>query len=168
MEKASISATAGKWGAILGVILLIGSILIVLLGLVTQSSTSYVSYVILVGGIVMTFNDFKKQQNGLMSLKEALQLGTITTSISGLISSLGMFVYGLIDDSYLKEILDFQRSEMSKQGLPDDQIEMAMSMVSWMFTPTMMLIIGIIGAMISGFIFSLIIGLIMKKEEESL
>ena len=48
--------------------------------------------------------------------------------------------------------------------MSEEQAEQGLKMMSWMFTPAMMSLMGGIFSVIAGVIFSLIVGAIMKRE----
>ena len=53
---------------------------------------------------------------------------------------------------------------IEQQGMSEEQAEQGLKMMSWMFTPVMMSLMGGIFSVIAGVIFSLIVGAFMKRE----
>ena len=59
----------------------------------------------------------------------------------------------------------FRSEEMEKKGIPDDQIDKAMEMSKMFMSPGAMFVLGLLGSILIGFILSLIIAAIVKKDK---
>ena len=70
-----------------------------------------------------------------------------------------------IDSSITDQILKNAEREMEKKGLPDDQIEQAMEYSKMFMSPGIMFVAGVFFTVLIGFILSLIIAAIMKKDK---
>jgi hypothetical protein len=99
-----------------------------------------------------------------MTIGQGIGIGTLLSLISGVISSVFLFIYlKFVDDSMLQMVRDEQIEKMSQQGMDDAQIEQAMEMAGKFMGPVAILIFGIIGSVLGGLILSLIISLFTKK-----
>lgn len=68
-----------------------------------------------------------------------------------------------MDANIIQQIRNASIEEMESKGMSDEQIEQATSMTEKFTSPEMMLVMGFIGAIILGFILSLVIAAIMKR-----
>ncbi|GAA5031948.1 hypothetical protein GCM10011506_24770 [Marivirga lumbricoides] len=163
-EKVSTSKFALQQGLILALIVTIYTLVIQLTGLYQQAWGNYLSYLIYLGFIIYIFKKFKDLNNGFMTLGQSLGLGTLTTLVSGAISSTVYALYiQFVDDSSIKYAMEKQAEEMYNSGMSTEQIEAAEKMSSMFQGPLFLIIAGTIGTVILGFIISLIVGLIMKR-----
>ncbi len=56
------------------------------------------------------------------------------------------------------------RANMEEKGMSAGDIDTAMSMTSWIISPGVMSIFGLIGGIIMGIILSFLVGLVVKKD----
>jgi hypothetical protein len=169
----STARVALKYGLLTALGLIIYSMVIQLAGLAGNQTVSYlgilVTSAILVAGIVYAMKDFKSQNEGFMSYGQGLGLGALTATVSGLISGIFTYIYlTFIDNSAIKQAMDAQRDAMEARGMDDDQIDQAIAMAEKFSSPGMMVAISIISSLFIGFILSLIVSAIMKKERNEL
>jgi Protein of unknown function (DUF4199) len=165
-NQTTTTRTALKWGVIIGIINVLYSTAIMVSGQIANQTLGYVVYLIIGVGIYLALNDFKKENVGFMTFGQGLGLGTMMSAIVGLISSFYSFAYmKFIDSSIPDQILKNAEREMEKKGLPDDQIEQAMQYSKMFMSPGVMFIAGLFFTVILGFVFSLIIAAIMKKDK---
>ena len=68
----------------------------------------------------------------------------------------------------IQKMIDLQIAKMEEKGLDDATIDQAMKTVEKMMTPPIMLIMGILATAFIGFIISLIVSLITKKNNPQL
>lgn len=165
-NQTTTTRTALKWGVIIGIISILYSTALMVSGQVGNQALGYVIYLIIGVGIYLALNDFKKENLGFIPYGQGLGLGTMMSAIVGLISSFYSFAYmKFIDSSITDQILKNAENEMEKKGLPDDQIEQAMEYSKMFMSPGVMFIVGVFFTLLLGFILSLIIAAIMKKDK---
>jgi len=169
IEKVSVKDVSVKWGLILGVI----SIVIFILGVVTEANTSgWYSWIGLIPTLIvfiMAHNQFKNEGDGFMSYGEGLKIGMLVTLISSVISTVFFYVYiKFIDDTFIANIREQSVIDMQERGMSDDQIDQAMSMTETFTSPELMAVFGILGALFMGFILSLIVSAFTKNSNPEL
>ena len=165
-NQTTTTRTALKWGVIIGIISILYSTAIMVSGQIGNQSLGYVVYLIIGVGIYLALNNFKKENLGYISFGQGLGLGTMMSAIIGLLSSFYSFAYmKFIDSSITDQILKNAEREMEKKGLPDDQIEQAMEYSKMFMSPGIMFVAGVFFTVFLGFILSLIIAAIMKKDK---
>ena len=138
-------------------------------GMSTNTLISSFSNVFYILGIIWAHKTFKETGDGFMTYGQGLGLGVIVSGIAGVISVFFTYLYiKLIDDSMLGKMLEQARIDMEEKGIDDDQIEQGLAMTQKFMTAEMILMMGILGAIFMGFIFSLIISAITKKKNPAL
>ncbi len=172
METTTKPSTAGialKWGAITGLVSIIYYIILQVTDLVLNQAMGWLGMVILIGGIVYGMNEFKKENGGYMTYGEGLGVGSLLAAVNGLIyGAFSSFYIAFVDDSSMKKTLAMQRQAMEDKGMADAQIDQAISMTEKFMGPGSLFVIGILFSVIVGFILSLIISAILKKEQTEL
>lgn len=168
-QKSNIWGVAKKHGIILGLISITYFVILNIAGLVTNQIAGYVGYIFSIAIIYMAHGAFKNEGDGYMTYGQGLGLGTATSLISGVISSVFSFIYiKFIDDSFLEQIMDKAVEDMEAKGMSDGEIDQAMEITSMMMNPIGITIMGIIGAVFLGFVFSLVISAITKNTNPEL
>jgi hypothetical protein len=138
-------------------------------GQATNNWLSSIGYILFIVVIVLAHKAFKEGGDGFMSIGQGLGIGTLLSVIGGTLSSIFTFIYlKFVDDSMLQMIRDKQIEAFEAQGMDDAQIEQAMEMAGKFSGPVAILIMGIVGSALVGFIISLIISLFTKKANPAL
>ena len=158
-----------NFGAILGLVLMILSLITYVFELYDQSLLNYVSSLLLIVGIIIGIRKYRDEANGgYISYGGALGYGVLVTLFASIIVSFVNYVYlGFIDDSFLQYSLEKAEMDMYDAGQPEEQIEMAMEWTRMFLTPGAIAIWGTIATTFFGFIISLIASAFLKKESDS-
>lgn len=168
-QSASTRGTGLQYGIIAAAIMIIYSLIIQFAGLALESWVSWVSYLILAVAIYLAHNKFKENGDGFMTYGQGLALGFWVSLAAGVISSIFSFVYiSFVDDSLIQQIKEKSRYDMEERGMSDAEIDMAMEMTEKFVSPGMMLVWGIVGTLLIGFLLSLIVSAITKKNNPQL
>jgi hypothetical protein len=173
METPSINPIATRNGLIIGAVFALYSVFLYATGMQASPSAGMLNFVVslllLVGGLVVTFNAYKGLNNGLMSFGTGFKGGMIFIAITTLLNIVAMYIYlQFIDPSALDAIVEAQREAMSQDpNLSEEQIDHAMEIASAFVTPGAIAIMGFIMNMVMGAILSLIVAAIMKKDDNN-
>ncbi len=120
-----------------------------------------ITVVIIMAGIIQ----FKKANEGFLSLTEALKIGLIAV-ISAVLSIIYYFILtGILDPETLDKSLEFQKQKMLSSD-PEMSVESANKFVDMQrkfSSPLIISAFAIVGSLFIGFVISLIGGLIVKK-----
>jgi len=168
-SSVSMMPTAIRYGLIGGLASIIfGTVMNILgMGAGTGNDTlnSVISLVIFAAVIYLALTKHRDEDlGGFMSYGRGLGLGVLTSLIMGVLASLFTYIYvGFIDPSITEVILERTLEQYEEMGMPEDQIEMSMSWVKSMMSPIGMATFQVIGSAIMGFIASLIISAVVKK-----
>lgn len=165
-NKPSTASLAVKWGLVSAVLSSIWATIMYSTELWKNTAFGFVGFIFLIAVLYLAFKEYKSNNEGFMSLGQAVGLGTLLGAVSGVIGSIFNYVYmNFIDSSYIGKMLAFQEEKMIEQGLPDESIEMALGMTEKMTTGGLSFLFGVIFAIIAALILSLIIGAIMQKKK---
>lgn len=125
------------------------------------------NYLILpVALIVMACKSYKKNNEGFISFGECIKTGVLLCVIAAVIAAVGMVVFNIAFPEYQQEVLDMTRTAILEQNpeMPEEQLEMAMSMSEKFMQPAFAIPITILMYAFIGLIYSLIIGAIVKRD----
>ena len=167
-QQVSLKSTMITYGLILGGVSVIFQLMLFFLDMHYQQppAVGIVSIVIMIGILVYAFIQYKKQNEGFLSLSEALKIGlgiSLISAIVGIVYS--MVLTEVIDPSTMQKSLDLAMDNMRAQN-PDihqDALDTARTIQEKMSSPLVFSAIQIIFSLFFGFIISLIGGLIVKK-----
>ncbi|RTQ47923.1 DUF4199 domain-containing protein [Hymenobacter gummosus] len=171
MENTSTSAvtttSAGlRYGLIIGVVTIIYSFILMLTNMEQNAGMGFVTFIILIGGIVLAHRYYKQHNGGFMSYGQGLGIATITGAVIGLLSGIFRYVYvTFIDPQYQENAMNAMRAKFEEAGnMSDEQIDQAMQMTQ-RFTPSgpMGILIAVLGTAFFAFLLSLIISAITKR-----
>ncbi|MEZ0539460.1 DUF4199 domain-containing protein [Fibrella arboris] len=168
-EKPSTAKLALKWGVITAVALIIYSTLLYTIGGMANTSLTLLVYVIIAIGITLGIREFRAMNGGYLTIGEGVGLGALLSAVSGLLSSIYSVLYTtVIDPSVREQIMNQVRAKMEDQGnLTDEQIDQALDISQKFQSPGLQLIFGILGSVLIGVIFSLIISAIMRRKKDN-
>ena len=162
-NKTTVPSVALRYGLITGFITVIYSLILFLANQNTNSYLGWISYIILIGGIVLAYKEFKRE-NEFMSYGQGLGIGTLIGAVTGLLSGIFLYVYvQFVDTGFLDKIRETQIIEMEKRNLSDEQIEQALAMSANFTGPGMMLVMAVLGSIVLAFLCSLVIAAIMRN-----
>ena len=165
-EKVSTARVALKYGVLGSVVIMIFTTIINVAGLSQNKILSSLSFVFMIVAIVLSMKDFREQNKGFMSYGEGLGLGTLVSAVMGLLSSaFTMFYIQFIDNTLLTQGMDKVRSDMEAKGMDDSQIDQAMELSQKFMSPGVVFAMGVFMYILTGFVISLIVAAIVRKEK---
>ena len=162
--------SALNFGTKLGLLLTIFSLVIFVMELYDASQwLNWVATAILIAGVVYGIKNYRDNElGGYISYSSALGYGVLIALFAGIITSFVTYIYlGYVDDGFVHHQMMVQEDKMYEQGMPEEQIEMAMSYTEKFMAPGVLALMGVVGNTFIGFIVSLIAGAFLKKEAEN-
>lgn len=167
-EKPSTARLALKWGLITGVALIVYSTLLYTVGGIANNSLTLLIYVIIAVGLTLGIREFRGLNGGYLSIGEGVGLGALLAAVSGILSSAYSVLYTtVIDPSVREQMMNQVRARLEDQGkLTDEQIEQTMEITQKFQSPGLQFLIGILGSIVIGVVFSLIISAIMRRKND--
>jgi amino acid transporter len=162
-----------RYGGYTGLVLIVIGLITYLADIVdysepkgAQQYIQWLSYLILVIGIIMAIRYFKGENEGLMSFGQGVGTGTMTGLVIGIISAIWvmLFFYG-IDPSALEEIRQAALDQALESGrVTEEQLEQSAGIMNMFTSPAFFGIMAIIMYTIIGLVVSLIASAIMKQD----
>ena len=125
--------------------------------------------VILICFIFLGIKAFKTKNRGYLILSDALKTGIGIAMIGGILSGIwNLALTTVIDPNFNTEVLAAQREKTIADNpeFTTEQIDQMLAIAEKIQSPPITFALAIIGSLFFGFIFSLIIGLILQKKEE--
>ena len=169
-QKITTAKTALNFGLILGGVSLVFSLMLFFLDMHYQgeTATSLIGYTLLIGLILWAIMHFKKNNDGYISLSEALKTGVGAALISAIIVCIYTIVLiQYLDPEFLDKSIEYQKQKMLQEN-PEISVENVNKMFDMQKDFSGPFIISgfiIIFNLFFGFIISLIFGLIVKKSK---
>lgn len=165
-ENVSTARIALKYGVLGAVVMIIYSTIINVAGLSQNKVLPVLSTVFVIVAIVLGMKEFRELNKGFMSYGEGLGLGTLLSAVLGFLSSMfNMFYIRFIDPTLLTQGIDKVRTDMEAKGMDDAQIDQAMEVAQKMMSPGIVFVITVLVSILTGFVLSLIISAILRREK---
>ena len=165
---APMMPSASRHGFFLGFALVVMQTIFYLADIKTDSALGYLSYIILFGGLFLSVRNYRDElNNGFISYGRSVGYGVVVSLMAGIISSAFVFIlYQYIDVTFVDRMLIEAETQLEEQNLSPEQLEMAMEINQKMFTPLVIALMSILGYVFMGTIFSLVVAVFLKKEDE--
>jgi hypothetical protein len=159
-------------GIFLSIALIILSLLFYVLDLHTERWTGFISYGVLLIGIIYSIVTYRdKFRNGFISYGQSFSTGFFTGLFASVIIAIftGIFVAAM-GEQYIETLLMQSEEGILKANpdITDDQLDMALKISQRMMHPVWISIISLLGFLVFSVIFSLIVSVFIKKEDQSL
>lgn len=166
-EQPSTARIALKWGAILGLGLIVITLAMYLTDQTTNPVFSVVTVVAMIGCLVLAMRNFRSLNAGYMSYGEGLGIGSLLSAVAGLLSAAFITFYNVvIDPTVQQRAFEKAREKLEEQGkLSDEQIDQAMEISQKFQSPGFTFIAGMFGTLIMGFLVSLIVAAFIRRNK---
>ncbi len=165
MEKVSTARIALKWGLIYGLLSIVVSTIIYTFNLLSQQWISTVVSILLsIGVLFMAFREFRELNGGFMSFGQGLGLGMLLFVTGGvLFAGFDVLYKKVIDPGIVDKLLEITEMQYEKSGLSPEAIEQAIEAARPFIAGPFAPVVVIFSYALTGFICSLIMAAIMKK-----
>jgi len=165
-KKPNFLKSSLYWGVILGVVLIIYSLLLYFVDLSLEKWVQWVSYAIMIGGIVLaTINYRNTELGGAITYGQALGFGTMLILVASILYAIYNFVFmQFIDPGFSEKMLQMAEEQLVDRGMSTEQIDMAIEMQRKIMKPWLISLISIPGNVFFGFLFSLVTSIFVKKK----
>lgn len=155
-----------RYGLLLGAVTVVFSLMLHFMDMQYDQgmAKNIISIVMLFGIILLAVIQFKKSNEGYISVSEALKVGVGTALIGGIIAIIYTMIYvNFIDPNFHEQIAELSRAGMMENNpeMTQEQMDTAIEMQQKFFWVTYPFIL--IFNIVVGFVISLIAGLIVKK-----
>lgn len=168
MENQSNSVTpmAMSYGLYMGLALILNSVIFYVMGSPFSQISGYISWVIIVAGIAWAMKTYRDNNSEAgFPYGRALGLGTLQTLFASLIVAFFSYVlFKLVDTNLMDKFFAFSEEQYLRSGMSETQVDSMMTMIKKMMTPLTYSLSQIFGLTFMGFIVSLILAIIFKKQ----
>lgn len=132
-----------------------------------QSPLNYLSYLFLIGALVYGQIHWRNNgRDGFMTYGQAFKYVLLFSTWYAILMTIWTFIFfSVIAPEMVDMILEQSRQQMEAQGMPEDQIEVAIEMTRTFTSPLMMSVFSLIGGFITGLILGLITSAFTKKDK---
>ncbi len=153
-EPVSARSVGLKYGLILGVVSIIYFLILVLAGAnAFDNKWNWLGMIFSIGVLILAHKNFKESGDGFMSYGQGVGIAFWIALVSTVLGGLFTYLYAaVIDTAVMDTFYDLQRQNMETQGMPDDQIDMAVGWTKALFWPIYFFF---------GIFFGVLIGLIV-------
>ena len=167
-KNTSVGKNAINYGAILGIVLIMYSLILYMLDMITNQALAYVSYIFMLGGVIIGIKNYRdKVLGGYISYGKGLGFGTLVCLFAGILSAIYTYVlYDIIDPELIDKMIAIGQEKMIEQGLSQEQIAQAEPFQRKFMHPGIMAGMVIFMTTLIGFVMSLIVAAVLKKEGE--
>jgi hypothetical protein len=164
-ESTSVWKSTLVSGVYLGIALILLSVVLYVTGNPFSKMAQYLSYPIMIAGIIFGQIVYKKELGGTSTYGQAFGAGLLTMVFASVLSGIYTYVlYELIDPSLQEQLRLFTEEQIVSQGkVPEEQIDMAIKIASKFQKPAIMSVMAVFGGAIAGTIISLITSIFVKK-----
>lgn len=158
--------TAVTYGVYMGLGLIVFSLIMYVLEVPLDSKLHYVQYFIYIAVIYFGIKHHRDQDlGGYITYARGLGCGTLIAAVGGIIMAVYTFIlFKYIDPDLVNQIFAAQEKQMLESGQSQEQVDKMISMSKGFMQPWMMGLIVVPTVIFSGFILSLIIAALHKKE----
>lgn len=160
------------YGVIISGVLIVLSLLFYILNLFTEKWPGYISYAVLLGGIIMSTIAYRdKYLKGFIPYGGSFSVGFLTGLFTAIISAIFTFIFmNFVGDEYTAIILEKAEESMidSRPDISEEDLARAMKFTRQFMNPVMMAVMTLLANILFGVIFSLIVSIFVKKEDKSL
>ncbi|HET8838122.1 MAG TPA: DUF4199 domain-containing protein [Flavobacteriaceae bacterium] len=157
-----------NYGLILGVILVLISVIMYVTGmqLAGEQWPIYLFYLIFLITIFYAISQFKKKNGNFLKLGEAIKCGLIVGIISALVFGVYTLIFNyVIDPGFTAQMMEVQREKMMENpNMTEEMMDQSMKFMEMFSSPWVLIAFWLAMSAFFALIYSLIAGLIMKKE----
>jgi hypothetical protein len=167
-QNVSVGSFAKNYGLVLGLILILIAVLMYVTGLQLKGEQwpMYIYYIIFPAVIIYAISQYKKSNANILSLGQAIKVGLLIAVISAIIFAVyGLIFNFLIDPEFQVLAMEATRDKLLENpNLTEELVDQQMVMIEKFSNPILGSAFWIALSAFFGLIYSLIGGLVMKKE----
>lgn len=152
-------------GVYIGVVLILMSVVLYVTNNMFAKWASYITYPVLIAGIVYAQLSFRKSLGGEMTYGQALGVGLLSLVFASVVSGIYTYLmYAVIDPSLQEQLRIITEQRIIEQGkVSDEQLDMVVEMTTKFQKPAILAVMGVLGGAFFGLIISLITAIFTKK-----
>ena len=158
-----------NYGVILGLVMVLISVFTYVTGLAIEGAQwpTAIYYLIFPIVIFYAISQYKKRNANLLSLSDALKVGVLIGVISAIVFVIYSLIFNyVIDPDFINQMMDVAKDKMLEDNpeMTQEMIDQGMKFVEMFANPWLMGAFWVAMSGLFALIYSLIGGLVMKKE----
>lgn len=159
---------AMNYGIILGLIMVVIGVITYVTGFALEGKQwpQFLYYIIFPVVIIYAISQFKKSNANVLSLGQAIKVGLAIAVVSAIVYAIyGLIFNYFIDPEFMEQMMDVTRDKMLETpDMTEEMVDKQMEFIKIFFNPLIGTAMWIALSAFFGLIYSLIGGLVMKKE----
>ncbi|MCC3160505.1 DUF4199 domain-containing protein [Hymenobacter sp. 15J16-1T3B] len=164
----TVTTTAAglRYGVLTGIVSIIYAFILMMTGMEQNSGMSIITFLILIGGIVLAHRYYKEHNAGFMSYGQGLGIAAVLGAVTGLLSGIFRYIYiTFIDPQYMENTMNAMRAKLETEGkLSDEQIDQAVQMAQkFSGSGPIGILFAVLGTALFALLLALIISAITKR-----
>jgi hypothetical protein len=166
-NKPSTVVLSLGYGVIIALAIIVFDLILFLLNLSQNSALKWITYLILLAGIVLAqFNYRNKYLGGYIDYGKAFKLGMLTSLFLAIIMGIYTYIFlQYIDPGAMEEGMALAEQQMMDRGMSDAEIEQGMAIARKFSGVGMATFSAVLLNFIVGMVISLITAIFVKKED---
>ncbi|KAF5068330.1 hypothetical protein DSECCO2_244270 [anaerobic digester metagenome] len=167
--KTSLVNHAFRYGLYTAAAFVLFSLLLYSVDVSRTGWVNYLSFVILIAGIIIATIAYRDKINGgFLSYGRCLSIGVLISLVVGIVMAIYSYVFfSYFDPGALDKLLEASEQEMINRGMSDEEIDLAMPFTEKMMSPVFLSISSLLSMVLYGTVFSLITSIFIRKEDNS-
>jgi hypothetical protein len=170
-EKPSIFKASVVPGLILGIVLIVFSLIMFVMDVDRESKVNWISFVVMVGVLYWAMTTIRdKTLGGFASYGQAFKAGFFVVLIGSIIAGIYFYIHIVaLDPGMVDEIMMQQEEEILSRNpdISDEELEFALGMTEKFTSPPMLAFWGTFANLLFGTVFSLLIAIFVKRENNN-
>ncbi len=136
-QKTSVRSVGVKYGLMLTAVSIVYFLVLVFsVQNAFENKWNWISLIFSIAVLVMAQRNFKSEGDGFMTYGQGVGIGFWLALVSVVLGGLfTMFYTFVIDTSLMDRFYDAQMEQMSSRGMPEDQVETALTWTKKLFWP---------------------------------
>ena len=161
-----------NFGFVISLVLILLSLLWFIFDLSTNKTVSYLSYVVLLGGIVFSAINYRNKRNdGFITYGQSFSVGFFTGLVSAVIMSIFTYIFFkyIATDMIATMIMDAEeRLIETNPDMPEEEFDLAMMYTKKFMTVGWMAIWSLLANTFFSLVFALLSSIFIKRENTGL
>ena len=164
-EKITTRSVGMRYGLFLGGIGIVSFLVMALSGMRPDGPGRWVSTVFTFVALYLAHKYYKDNGDGFMTIGQGVGIGFWAGLVSGVISSIFIYIYvKFVDSGFIDMIKETQLEEMQKRGMSEEQIDQAMKIAGMFTSAEAIFVFGLIGGIVGGIVIGLLISFFTQKK----
>ena len=167
-DKKTLMPFSMNSGGLMGFSLIVASLLTYIMGLpMDHWLNNVLTYGILIGGLFVFIKKYRDENlGGYISLGQVVGVGTMISAFTAVLYDFYFWIYLMFINTGAVDLIKEKAYEQYiANGMSEEQAIGMLEQAAPFMTPGFFVIMGFFGTVVMGLIFSLIIGLFLKRKQ---